>query len=124
MYKIIAAILALCGLLIAAWVASIVTPRRIARTTVMLRMYGVASSMYFQVYGTWPSSLPDLFPNGNPRKKDFVTPGSRTNDAWRRPIGYIPFDASVGYGRVYSLGRDGVLGGTGSDADIEVRFSR
>jgi hypothetical protein len=45
-----------------------------------------------------------------------------TQDGWGRELILIPFDDSLGYGRIVSYGRDGKVGGTGSDRDFEIRF--
>jgi hypothetical protein len=45
-----------------------------------------------------------------------------TKDAWRRDVIVIPYEASLGYGKIISYGRDGKPGGTGKDRDLEVRF--
>jgi hypothetical protein len=43
-------------------------------------------------------------------------------DGWGHPLVYQPFSANSGFGAVISLGKDGRLGGTGPDADLEFKF--
>ena len=43
-------------------------------------------------------------------------------DAWGHALVLQPFDPAKGYGAIISYGRDGRPGGTGADADIEIRW--
>jgi general secretion pathway protein G len=101
-----------------------VTPGRVAKTTADLITLQMASSNYFRVYSVWPKSIHDLESDRNPQKIVFIAPAPATNDAWGRPLVYVPFDPSLGYGRVLSYGRNGKPGGDGPDADIEFRFAK
>lgn len=98
--------------------------RRVAKTTVDLMVLQMASSNYFKVYSLWPKSIHELEADGNTQKIAFIAPSPATNDAWGRPLVYIPFEPSLGYGSVLSYGRDGKPGGDGPDADIEFRFGK
>jgi hypothetical protein len=94
----------------------------IARTRTSLHMLALGSRAYFNEYGRWPAGLGDFA--SNPRGLRFFEPSNATNDAWGRPVLYVPFDHRTGRGRVVSLGRDGKPGGTGPDADLEAQFGR
>jgi general secretion pathway protein G len=125
--KITAIVMGMLTLLIALLVIgrlATANRRRIAQTTISLRCLQAASSQYFQIYGVWPKSIHDLESDANPRKILFIAPAPATNDAWGRPLVYVPFDSSLGYGRVLSYGRDGKPGGDGPDADIEFRLGK
>lgn len=92
------------------------------RTRAHLYFVDVATRVYFDDYGRWPTSLADF--TNNPRGIIYLELGpAGLVDGWRHPIVYRPYDLAIGYGSATSLGRDGKLGGTGFDADIEVRFS-
>ncbi|MGO9246727.1 MAG: type II secretion system protein GspG [Verrucomicrobiia bacterium] len=71
---------------------------------------------YKAQYGEWPSSLAQLVA----ARTEFGDPWDK--DAWGRDLVLVPFSRSLGYGQVISYGRDGKLGGTGADSDLEVRF--
>ncbi len=90
-------------------------------TRMQLVNAAAACSVYSTHYGQQPASLWDL--DHNRSNIMFIAWGkSGTNDAWGRPIHFTPFDPALGYGSVMSYGRDGRVGGTGRDADIEFRF--
>lgn len=72
---------------------------------------------YKSHYGAWPDSMPQLLNGSTP---NFTDPLDK--DAWGRELVLAPYDASKGYGAVISYGRDGKLGGTGADLDLQVRF--
>jgi hypothetical protein len=65
--------------------------------------------------GAWPSSLAEL----QAFRADF---NEFSQDMWGRALVLVPYNPSMGYGQVISYGRDGKQGGTGADADLEVRF--
>jgi hypothetical protein len=92
------------------------------RAASMGYMKGVseASKHYHNQYNAWPKSLTDL--TNNPRNLVFFYCEGGMVDGWRRPLLYQPFDPAKGYGAVISYGRDGRPGGSGEDADLEVRF--
>ena len=95
-----------------------------SRTEVELHTIANASQQYFQEYGRWPTSLTNMIGTGNPRKLVFLESDPTLGmDGWKHPMLYRPYDPKLGYGSVLSLGRDGKPGGTGDDADLEVRFS-
>lgn len=92
------------------------------KTVVELKNIAIASQLYFQEYGRWPTSFGDF--TNNPQKiifMEFEEP--LVLDGWKRPILYRPYDTNLGYGSVISLGKDGKPGGTGSDADLEIQFN-
>lgn len=66
--------------------------------------------------GTWPSTLAQLLAV----RPELVSPWS--TDAWGRVAIFTPYKESSGFGEIISYGRDGKVGGTGLDRDIEVRF--
>jgi len=73
-----------------------------------------ASEFYHDEHKTWPQSLADL--------TNLIYCERGLVDGWGHPLIYQPFDPAKGYGAVISYGRDGKPGGTGEDADLEVRF--
>jgi len=73
---------------------------------------------YNKAHNSWPNSLDELMGN-NSCSNEVAT--LRT-DFWGHVIIFQPFDSAKGYGAVISYGRDGQPGGTGEDADLEVRF--
>lgn len=76
---------------------------------------------YQAEYKSWPSSLVDL--TNNSKNLNFVIFSDQgAVDGWGHALIFQPFDAAKGYGVVISYGRDGKPGGTGADADLEVRF--
>jgi general secretion pathway protein G len=80
-----------------------------------------ACNQYYLEHGESPASLVSL--TNNPKGIAFMHWGKEgTNDGWRHPIHFKPYDASLGYGSITSYGRDGRPGGDGDDADLEVRF--
>lgn len=94
-----------------------------AKTQTELYAIVCASQAYFAEYSSWPASLTNMMSTGNPRKISFIEPDPSVElDGWRRPVLYRPHDAKLGYGSVLSLGQDGKPGGTGNDADVEIRF--
>jgi hypothetical protein len=96
------------------------TPAAIARTKVQLVLYQTATTNFFGRVGRWPISPTELISNS--MGQVFIYPPAPGQDGWGRQIVYEPFTTNAGYGRVISYGRDGKLGGTGADADIELRF--
>lgn len=82
-----------------------------------------AAEMYHLTYDSWPMALVQLYPGHNSNKIAYLPSwAGTTNDAWGHALLYKPFDPATGYGSVVSLGRDGQLGGSGKDEDIERRF--
>ena len=72
--------------------------------------------------GAWPDSLADLVtPDVNGRK--FLEGAAVPVDPWGFPYRYDRPRTSDEPPHVYSLGRDGAVGGDGADADIH-RFGR
>ena len=71
---------------------------------------------YKKQFGTWPSSMEQI-------QSSHIKLGNRgTKDAWGREVVFVPYDESVGCGKIISYGRDGKPGGTGVNLDIEIRF--
>lgn len=91
------------------------------KTGIILAAVGSASESYHNEFASWPASLADL--TNNPKKIEFVSfNASGAIEGWGHPLIYQPFDPAKGHGAVISYGRDGKPGGTGADADLEVRF--
>jgi hypothetical protein len=93
-----------------------------ASTRAELESIACASKAYFRIYGHWPLTLSAL--TNNPQQVVFVefqTP--EVADGWGRSVLYRPYDVTLGYGSVMSLGKDGKRGGTGHDKDLEAQFS-
>jgi hypothetical protein len=85
-------------------------------TKVRLRVIADASQFFHLNYGSWPTGFAQFYPDQNTDHIAFIpSGGSTTNDAWGHPLVYKPFDASIGYGSVVSLGRDG-------RSELEERF--
>jgi hypothetical protein len=89
-----------------------------AYTKAKLGAFAMASASYYNYYTNWPQSLNDLFSKSNV----FVAQNMQRVDGWERAMQYQPFDPKLGYGVITSLGRDGKLGGTNTDADIVIFF--
>lgn len=121
----------LCSIVFLAFVVWLFLPQigshgntPIRQTQAKLGQIAVASQAYFKTYGSWPTGISNLFRSGNKEHVEFVADSpSAPNDAWHHPIQYQPFDATLGYGRVVSSGRDGKIGGSHADSDIEIRFT-
>jgi hypothetical protein len=96
------------------------------RSPVVLQRYQLNNvvagcTAYSFEYEQPPASLWDL--NHNPKQIQFMAWGkSGTNDVWGHPLHFTALDPALGYGSVTSYGRDGRVGVTGLDADIEVHF--
>lgn len=123
----IASIVVLCMLFVANMIYINRAPE-LTYTYVALNGVVLACSNYFQIYGEWPTSIQDfeIDSHRNPKHDVFLT-YARTSllarsDGWLHPLVFKQYDPSLGYGSVISYGRDGRIGGTGLDADIEVRF--
>ena len=85
-------------------------------TKIRLRMIADASQSFQLDYDFWPTGFAQFYPDQNSHHIAFLPSGSSTtNDAWGHLLIYKPFDASLGYGSVISLGSDG-------RSDIEERF--
>lgn len=91
-----------------------------ALTNMRLCTYQMATTNFFAVAGRWPTSATELVSNS--MGLVFIYPSPPARDGWGRQIVYEPYSSNAGYGKVVSYGRDGRPGGTGADADIEVRF--
>ncbi|MFN0241914.1 MAG: type II secretion system protein GspG [Planctomycetota bacterium] len=67
--------------------------------------------------GKWPDSL-EVLVTPDVNGKRYLDQKELPKDAWGRVYRYDPRP------RIYSLGRDGVVGGTGEDADVDNRDMR
>lgn len=88
------------------------------------RLICVASDCdkYKTQYGVWPNSLEQLR-SFRPELIDWAKDAwGQGDDVWGRYVVLIPYDSSLGYGRIISYGRDGKPGGICADRDCEVRF--
>ena len=93
----------------------------VARTKVLLQAARSACIAYSNYYGEWPASLADLTQNKS--NIVFIEWGEKgANDAWGHSLVFKPFSSVSGFGSIESYGSDGLAGGQGPDADIEVRF--
>ncbi len=87
----------------------------------MLHQLDAACRAYAVEYGTLPMEFSDL--TNNPRGILFFDAGDRgISDGWGFPIVYEPFNATRGYARLLSFGKDGKPGGKAANADMEVRI--
>ena len=74
-----------------------------------------AIEAYRKDHGDWPKTLAALVvPDKN--GWTYIT---LPLDPWKRPYRYDPPTDTEARARVYTLGRDGLPGGTGDDADID-----
>ena len=92
-------------------------------TKAVMRQTCRALLQYHQETASWPTNLSLLTSNGAGRFCYIETSAGVIQDGWRRPLVFIPYEPSRGFGVLRSLGQDGALGGRGSDADIEFWFS-
>jgi general secretion pathway protein G len=72
-----------------------------------------AAKLYRKDTGRFPSTADGLSPLA-PKYVDSVS-----SDGWGRPYHY---ESDGGSARIWTLGRDGVAGGSGADGDISVQF--
>jgi general secretion pathway protein G len=72
-----------------------------------------AARLYRKDTGRFPSTTEGL---GRLAPKYVAT---MSNDGWGRPYLY---ESDGGSARIWTLGRDGALGGSGADADLSVEF--
>jgi hypothetical protein len=70
---------------------------------------------YKKRYGSWPNSLDRLRAFGEDLNE-------RSTDMWGHDFILVPYNESLGYGRILSYGADGKPGGELDNRDIEVRF--
>lgn len=119
LFMILGGVLTLGIVALVAWAQSR-TPIAIARTNQQLVCYQLASTNFFARFGRWPASATELVSNS--MGIVFIHPSPPARDGWGRQIVYEPFTTNAGFGRVLSHGRDGRLGGTDADSDIEFRF--
>jgi general secretion pathway protein G len=77
-----------------------------------------ALAEYRKDHGDWPDTLEVLVV---PDEHGWTYLDRRTLplDPWKRPYRYDPPTENEARGRVYTLGRDGVPGGAGDDADVD-----
>jgi hypothetical protein len=88
------------------------------------RMIFVASDCdkYKTKYGLWPNTLQQLIAF-SPELVDWAKDAfGQGDDKWGRYVVLVPYDSSLGYGKIISYGQDGKPGGIGLDRDLEVRF--
>jgi general secretion pathway protein G len=113
--------------LLAGTVTVVVTKRaeqaKLVRATADIENLGSAIDQYQLQNGVYPNELEDLRtkPGGVdlPRWDGPYIKKPVPNDPWDRPYIYIvPGEKNADSYDLYSLGRDGAEGGTGSDADI------
>jgi hypothetical protein len=93
---------------------------KVASTRAHLVAYQCAATNYFNRIGRWPQSAQELVSNS--AGIIFIYPGPPWADAWGNPVIFTPFSRVHGSGSILSYGRDGKPGGTGTDADIEMKF--
>jgi hypothetical protein len=72
-----------------------------------------AAKLYRKDTGRFPSTVDGL----GPLAPKYVA--SVGEDGWGRPYRY---ESDGGSARIWTLGRDGIPGGTGADADLSVQF--
>ena len=96
---------------------------KLLETRAELEQIALGSRTYFRDYGTWPKSMDDL--TNNPKRIRYANLDvANITDAWGNPVQYHPYDDSLGYGSVVSLGADGKSGGFGRNKDIEIHFNQ
>ena len=80
-----------------------------------------AASEFYRAHGDWPQSLEEIAardPTGNIRGV-----GTNLLDVWKHRLIFERYEMNRGYGRVVSLGRDGMMGGSGLDRDLFYPFA-
>src|SRR4030095_5141477 len=80
-----------------------------------------AATEFRKAYDRWPSSIEEIA-RMDPKGNILMLRGS-TNDVWRHAFVFETFDEQRGYGRVISLGADGIPGGKGTNRDIVFAFA-
>jgi hypothetical protein len=93
---------------------------RTAQTRSLLISYAEACVSYHRTTAQWPAALADLFSS-----KDgvtFVNPGISKRDAWGHLLVYEPFDPSLGFARIRSVGAAPSQGRTRMTNGIIVQF--
>lgn len=90
------------------------------RTVAQLTALHGGASDYLKVFGRWPPTVQELSINAS--NIVFVSPITPWKDGWGRPILYTPPSGTNRPGSFLSLGRDGILGGTAHDTDIEIKL--
>jgi hypothetical protein len=98
------------------------TPAALIHTSNALAGLHAATIAFHSRTGQWPSSLNELVTNKHSTIFHAPPGPFRFLDGWNRPFIFQPFNTSQAYGRILSYGRDGQPGGTGLDADSELRF--
>lgn len=88
-----------------------IPPRAMTQTRLTIIEYRVRN--YYLKHGQLPSTLTDLPPLDENRDSSFL-------DGWANPIRYSTDGVMIS---LLSLGRDGRIGGTGQDADLERMLS-
>ena len=116
---LLGSVLTLAVLWVVAWQEAR-TQMTTALNAAELMNYQAATTNFFAIVGRWPTSARELFSNSTGLA--FINTSHPGHDAWGREIIYEPYSTNVGYGKVASYGRNGILGGMGADADIEFRF--
>lgn len=87
---------------------------------IQIEMVTAAIEQYRIDTGHWPKSLDDLLDDASPGLGPYLKESS-LRDRWNRPLffGRDPDDRGF---TVFSLGRDGRLGGRGADEDVGGAF--
>ncbi len=125
-FSSVRAIIVVCGIGLAVLVGVVTWGRAVRQREVQqvkpyltyTRLMGAAKDCdeYWEQHRGWPTSIAELRAFRSDLNEWAV-------DMWGRDFVLVPFNASLGYGRVISYGRDGKPGGsTEADRDIEVRF--
>jgi type II secretory pathway pseudopilin PulG len=91
-----------------------------ARTQAQLNVIYSATTNFVGIFGRWPVDMKAL--SFNPSNIIFVSPVAPWSDGWGRPFIYTPPGGTNGAGVILSLGRDGMPGGVGYDADLQVKL--
>jgi len=89
-------------------------------TRMTLINYRAAITNFFGTAGRWPTSMTELVTNS--MGVTFIWARQPASDGWGRPILLESYNATNGFGRLVSYGRDGKPSGEGADADFEERF--
>ncbi len=91
---------------------SIEQPPQVLEPSRLLKLLN-AAKLYRKDTGRFPSTVQGLEPLA---PKYISTVG---DDGWGRPYHY---ESDGGSARIWTLGRDGLPGGSGADADVSVQF--
>ena len=103
------------------WAAEALAESKRFKTELSLQYVAEGSHSQFQRTGTWPATLAEIRTEAG---RTFLEVHPRhATDVWGHAIIYQPVESPRGFGLLKSYGADGVPGGSGAAADIELRIT-